>query len=287
MRQRQAVQQVPRRRGRSLGLVPERARSPFPPSILVPGKGSQPLPPVEQSSPGPPIPRTASADFVLWMLGRATRIHEAATPPPPSATEGRSSTCSARVLPRARASCSRSRAAPAQHAVFFAARLPALTWQPTDRDPPRAASRAWRAEAACRTCARRSRSTSSAGAWPVGARRRDRLHQHDPHRAVGGEPPALFARRRAAARRRRRRSSSTARSDRGGRHTAPSNARFDASLRARDPRWGVRDLDDVERAAERPASRERGPRDAGEQPLGRVSPRRPSSSALTSTRAVD
>lgn len=32
---------------------------------------------------------------------------------------------------------------------------------------------------------------------------------------------------------------------RGGEHTAPSNARFDSSLRARDPAWGVRDLDAV------------------------------------------
>ena len=30
---------------------------------------------------------------------------------------------------------------------------------------------------------------------------------------------------------------------RGGRHTAPSNAAFDESLRARNPAWGVRDLD--------------------------------------------
>ena len=30
-----------------------------------------------------------------------------------------------------------------------------------------------------------------------------------------------------------------------GRHTAPSNAVFDESLKARDPAWGVRDLDDV------------------------------------------
>jgi SAM-dependent methyltransferase len=32
---------------------------------------------------------------------------------------------------------------------------------------------------------------------------------------------------------------------RGGIHTAPSNAAFDESLRARDPDWGVRDVDDV------------------------------------------
>jgi hypothetical protein len=30
-----------------------------------------------------------------------------------------------------------------------------------------------------------------------------------------------------------------------GRHTAPSNEDFDASLRARNPLWGVRDLTDV------------------------------------------
>jgi hypothetical protein len=36
---------------------------------------------------------------------------------------------------------------------------------------------------------------------------------------------------------------------RGGRHTAPSNEAFDASLRARNRDWGVRDLDDVEALA--------------------------------------
>jgi hypothetical protein len=36
---------------------------------------------------------------------------------------------------------------------------------------------------------------------------------------------------------------------RGGVHTAASNERFDASLRSRDPRWGVRDIDLVSKEA--------------------------------------
>jgi SAM-dependent methyltransferase len=38
---------------------------------------------------------------------------------------------------------------------------------------------------------------------------------------------------------------------RGGHNTAPSNEAFDASLRARDPAWGVRELDDVAALAKR------------------------------------
>ncbi len=37
---------------------------------------------------------------------------------------------------------------------------------------------------------------------------------------------------------------------RDGRHTAPSNTAFDASLRQRDPTWGVRDIVDVAACAE-------------------------------------
>jgi len=35
-----------------------------------------------------------------------------------------------------------------------------------------------------------------------------------------------------------------------GGHTAPSNAAFDASLKAQNPSWGVRDLADVRSLAE-------------------------------------
>ena len=38
---------------------------------------------------------------------------------------------------------------------------------------------------------------------------------------------------------------------RGGAHTAPSNEAFDVSLKSRNPEWGVRDLEEVEKVAAR------------------------------------
>jgi hypothetical protein len=37
----------------------------------------------------------------------------------------------------------------------------------------------------------------------------------------------------------------------GGEHTSESNARFDMDLKARDPRWGVRDVEHLQALAER------------------------------------
>ena len=38
---------------------------------------------------------------------------------------------------------------------------------------------------------------------------------------------------------------------RGGRHTAPSNEKFDADLRAHNPEWGLRDVDELAEIADR------------------------------------
>ncbi|WP_137126867.1 DUF938 domain-containing protein [Roseomonas sp. HF4] len=54
---------------------------------------------------------------------------------------------------------------------------------------------------------------------------------------------------------------------RGGAHTAPSNAAFDESLRARDPAWGVRDLEAVAALAAREGF---GPPEATEMPANNM-----------------
>ncbi|MBL6454909.1 DUF938 domain-containing protein [Belnapia sp. T6] len=54
---------------------------------------------------------------------------------------------------------------------------------------------------------------------------------------------------------------------RGGAHTAPGNAAFDADLRARDPEWGVRDLESVAAAA---AAQGFGPPVAEEMPANNL-----------------
>ncbi len=141
-----------------------------------------------------------------------------------------------------------------QHAAFFAAEMPRLVWQPSDRHPGNLASiDAWRADLGAGAGVANLRPAlaldAEAEAWPVdhagailcvnmihiapwsaceglvrGAARvlaaGGLLYLYGPYR-IGGELPA------------------------------PSNVAFDASLRARDPAWGVRELDDVTALAAR------------------------------------
>jgi hypothetical protein len=131
-----------------------------------------------------------------------------------------------------------------EHAVHFAAALPHLAWQPTDPDAQARRSIAAHAAAAGLTnLLPPLELDASAPVWPV--TRADALVSINmihisPWRATqglmagatrvlpAGAPLYLYGPYRQH-----------------GLHTAPSNAAFDDSLRARDPEWGVRDLDEV------------------------------------------
>ena len=131
-----------------------------------------------------------------------------------------------------------------EHAWFFAAALPHLTWQPSDPDPRAQASiAAFRSAGAPANLLAPLALDASAAEWPVaGAAAVVCINMI--HIAPWSASEGLMA---GAAR------ILTAvgllflygpyKED--GRHIAPSNAAFDADLRARDPRWGVRDLGEV------------------------------------------
>ncbi|PKN58737.1 MAG: SAM-dependent methyltransferase [Deltaproteobacteria bacterium HGW-Deltaproteobacteria-14] len=136
-----------------------------------------------------------------------------------------------------------------QHAAFFAPHFPGLRWQPTDRDADSLASiAAWRDTAAAPNLLPPLRLDAAADAWPVGRAdaifNANMIHISPWAACLGllrgagrtleaGGPLVLYGPYML-----------------DGEHTAPSNAAFDASLRGRDPAWGVRDLADVRAAAE-------------------------------------
>lgn len=135
-----------------------------------------------------------------------------------------------------------------QHAVHFAPHFPGATWQPSDRRPEALASiRAWRDEAALPNLAEPVAIDVLDERWPV-AEASAIVAINCLHVAPWETALALLA---GAAR--------TLRPGgplfyygaffRDDRETAPSNLAFDADLRARDPRWGVRRLEDVLAAA--------------------------------------
>jgi len=134
-----------------------------------------------------------------------------------------------------------------QHAVWFGAHLPHLVWQTSDVPASLPGIRQWLAQA-CLPNLPPPLSLDVAGDWPVGpvdgvfsANTAHILGKSDVallFRGVGRvlAPGAPFA------------LSGPFRYDR--RHTSESNARFDAWLKARHPRMGVRDLDDLRQLAD-------------------------------------
>lgn len=135
-----------------------------------------------------------------------------------------------------------------EHACFFAERLPVAEWQPTDPDAAsRASIDAWRAHLGATRVLPALELDVEREPWPV-SRADVVVCINMIHISPWQSTLALLA--------------GTARVlppggvlfaygpfRRSGAHTAPSNAEFDASLRARDPRWGVRDLEAIEAAA--------------------------------------
>ncbi len=132
-----------------------------------------------------------------------------------------------------------------EHAAWFSAAFPALTWQPTDRDPEALAMIAARraAAVAANLLAPLTLDAAMPRAWPL--RRADAIVAINmihiaPWAATQGimqgaarilEPGGvlvLYGPFREP-----------------GVTLAPSNAAFDADLRARNPEWGLRDLQAV------------------------------------------
>ncbi|AQA00581.1 SAM-dependent methyltransferase [Sphingopyxis sp. QXT-31] len=135
-----------------------------------------------------------------------------------------------------------------EHAVHFAAAFPHLFWQPSDPDPAGVASiAAWRAEAGLPNVAPPLALDAAAPAWPTG--RADAiLCINMVHISPWAATVGLFA---GAA---RLLAPGTALILYGPYvepdvPTADSNQAFDASLRARDPAWGLRDTDAIKAAA--------------------------------------
>lgn len=132
-----------------------------------------------------------------------------------------------------------------EHAIHFAAAFPQLAWQPSDPDPTALASiAAWRAEAGLANLRAPVALDAASDAWPIAAADAivciNMIHI-SPWAATLG----LFA---GAARLGAPLVVTYGPYLVDG-ETAESNRAFDRSLRDRDPRWGVRELRDVERAA--------------------------------------
>jgi cyclopropane fatty-acyl-phospholipid synthase-like methyltransferase len=134
-----------------------------------------------------------------------------------------------------------------QHAVYFAAALPQLVWQTSDRSEYLPGIRAWLDEAALPNTPPTLRLDVAADPWP--AQTFDAVFTANTlHIMRWSEVQAFFARLTAAL------AADAVLAvygpfNREGRFTAASNADFDAALKARDPKMGLRDLEAVDALA--------------------------------------
>jgi Protein of unknown function (DUF938) len=135
-----------------------------------------------------------------------------------------------------------------EHAVHFAGALPALSWQPSDVDAVALASiAAWRRELGLPNLREPMLLDVTAPSWQV--QRAEAVYCANMiHIAPWVACRGLFAgaARVLAADRRL----FTYGPYRFAGETAPSNLAFDASLRQRDPQWGVRDIVELEQLAD-------------------------------------
>lgn len=138
-----------------------------------------------------------------------------------------------------------------EHGCHFAAHLPALQWQPSDVAPDCLASiEAWRVDSQLDNLRPPLTIDVTAELWPLGAETEGGPSFDGMFNAnmihISPWDSCLGLMRGAG---QHLRSGGVLvvygpfRIDNA--HTAPSNSRFDESLRRRDPRWGVRDLEQV------------------------------------------
>jgi SAM-dependent methyltransferase len=134
-----------------------------------------------------------------------------------------------------------------QHAVHFAAALPQLVWQTSDRPEYLPGIRAWLDEAQLPNTPPPLTLDVAAGPWPAptfdAVFTANSLHimSWDEVQALFAALPAILAADAVLV--------VYGPFNRNGRFTAPSNAEFDAALKARDPKMGLRDLEAVDRLA--------------------------------------
>ena len=131
-----------------------------------------------------------------------------------------------------------------EHALYFAAHFPALSFQPTDPDAAALASiAAWQAEAQLPNLLPPLMLDVMADAWPV--QKADAVLCINMIHIAPWEATAALIRGAARVLPRDGILFLYGPFKQDGTHTAPSNAEFDASLRAQDAQWGVRDLEAV------------------------------------------